>query len=161
MHLFHTLNCGKKSKLAYTNIVMEVKYIVNPPDKMNIIISEKFPIPLVKVSAWFPCQIFTDTCGQVVRALEKCIVWVRRTTCKFSQNLQSDHEWVAVRTNEWCYTHILPCTNLHWKPDEQGSVFKLPPTLWPDPNWNCFIASNFTDTGCQVVRALETWSLSL
>ena len=27
------------------------------------------PIPMVKVSAWFPCQTFTDTGGKVVRAL--------------------------------------------------------------------------------------------
>ena len=44
----------------------------------------------------------------------KCVVWVEGprafvTTCMFSQMLESDNdnEWIAVCTNEWCYTYIL------------------------------------------------------
>ena len=35
------------------------------------------PIPVVKVSEWFPCQTFTDADGQVVRVLEMCNVSCR------------------------------------------------------------------------------------
>ena len=65
--------------------------------------------------------------------------WVTAWEYTFSQMLKSDH---AVSTNEWCYMYILLCTNLHWQPDKRGRVFRLPPTLWPDLNGNCFIAES-------------------
>ena len=77
----------------------------------------------------------------------KCVVWVAGlrgfvTTCMFIQILESIHGWIAVCTDEWCYMYILLCTNLNWQPDKRGRVFGLPPTLWPDPNRNCFIAES-------------------
>ena len=67
------------------------------------------PIPVVKVSAWFPCQTFTDTGGQVDLSAGNVLIleWVTAWEYTFSQMLESDHGWIAVCTNEWCYTYIL------------------------------------------------------
>ena len=77
----------------------------------------------------------------------KCVVWAAgprgfETTCMFSQMLESNHGCIAVCTNKWCYTYILLCANHQWQPDKRGRFFLFPPTIWSDPNGNCFIAES-------------------
>ena len=60
--------------------------------------------------------------------LDFCVQLLPRATFTFSQMLKSNHGWISVCTNEWCYTYILLCRYLYWQPDKRRGIFWFCPT---------------------------------